>query len=42
MHDIKDYTVEAVPAIIEYCLQNGYSFGILDENAPLVQNKPVN
>ncbi len=42
MHDIKNYTVEAVPAIIEHCLENGYTFKVLDETSPLVQFKPVN
>ncbi len=42
MHDIKNYSVEAVPAIIEYCLEKGYSFKVLDETAPIVRFKPVN
>ncbi len=42
MHDIKDYTVEAVPAIIEYCLKNGYTFKALDKNSPTCQFKPQN
>lgn len=42
MHDIHKKTVEAVPAIIEYCLQNGYSFKVLDENSPSVRFRPVN
>ena len=32
MHDIKSYTVNSVPKIIEYALANGYKFGVLDEN----------
>ena len=42
MHDIHKKTVEAVPAIIEYCLNNGYTFKVLDENSPAVRNKPQN
>ncbi len=42
MHDIHKKTVDAVPAIIEYCLENGYTFKVLDENAPAVRNKPQN
>ncbi len=42
MHDIKSYTVEAVPAIIEYCLKNGYTFRALDKNSPACQFKPQN
>ena len=42
MHDIHKKTVDAVPAIIEYCLENGYTFKVLDENAPVVRNKPQN
>ncbi len=42
MHDIKLSTVEAVPAIIEYCLANGYTFAPLDQNSPAVRFKPVN
>ena len=42
MHDIKKQTVEAVPAIIEYCLQNGCEFKVLTENYPAVRFKPAN
>ena len=42
MHDIHKKTVEAVPAVIEYCLQNGYTFKVLDENSPAVRYKPQN
>lgn len=42
MHDIHKKTVDAVPAIIEYCLNNGYTFKVLDENAPAIRNKPQN
>lgn len=42
MHDIKNHTVEAVPAIIEYCLKNGYTFKALDKNSPPCSFKPQN
>ena len=42
MHDIHKKTVDAVPAIIEYCLENGYTFKVLDETAPAVRTKPQN
>jgi peptidoglycan/xylan/chitin deacetylase (PgdA/CDA1 family) len=42
MHDIKKYSVEAVPAIIEYGLENGYTFKVLDENSPAIRFKPAN
>lgn len=42
MHDIHNKTVEAVPAIIEYCLQNGYTFKVLTENSPAVRYNPQN
>ena len=42
MHDIKNHTVEAVPAIIEYCLRNGYTFKALDKNSPPCSFKPQN
>lgn len=42
MHDIHKKTVDAVPAIIEYCLENGYTFKVLDENSPAVRYKPQN
>ncbi|MBO5852553.1 MAG: polysaccharide deacetylase family protein [Clostridia bacterium] len=42
MHDIHKKTVDAIPAIIEYCLNNGYTFRVLDENSPPVRYKPVN
>ncbi len=42
MHDIKLCSVEAVPAIIEYCLRNGYTFAPLTENSPAVRFKPIN
>ena len=42
MHDIKLTTVEAVPAIIEYCLQNGYTFKVLDKDSPPCKFSPQN
>lgn len=42
MHDIKYRTVEAVNAIIEFGLNNGYEFKVLDESSPAVRFKPVN
>ena len=37
MHDIKKKTVNAVPAIIEYCLAHGYNLDIITTETPLVQ-----
>lgn len=42
MHDIKKATVDAIPTIIEYCLNNGYVFDVLDENSPAIRFSPVN
>lgn len=42
MHDIKKQTVDAVPAIIEYCLQNGYTFKVLTPDSPTCAFKPAN
>ncbi len=42
MHDIKKHTVDAVPAIIEYCLKNGYTFAPLSKDSPEVRFKPAN
>ena len=42
MHDIHKKTIDAVPAIIEYCLENGYTFKVLDESSPAVRYKPQN
>mgnify|MGYP001051692148 CR=1 FL=1 len=33
-HDTKDFSVDAVPQIIEWGLRNGYTFRPLDENSP--------
>ncbi len=37
MHDIKKKTVNAVPAIIEYCLAHGYNLDVITTETPLVQ-----
>ena len=42
MHDIKNSTVEAVPTIIRYAQNNGYTFKVIDETAPVVRFKPAN
>lgn len=42
MHDIRNTTVEAVKRIIEFGLDNGYVFRVLDENSPAVRFKPAN
>ncbi len=42
MHDIKDYTVEAIPGIIEYGLRKGYTFKALDPTSPAIRFKPQN
>lgn len=42
MHDIKDYTVDAVPAILEHCLKEGYTFKVLEKDSPIVRFRPVN
>ena len=38
MHDVKSYTVDAVERIIQWGLQNGYTFLALDENAPVTHH----
>lgn len=42
MHDIKNSTVEAVPTIIRYAKNNGYTFKVIDETTPTVRFKPAN
>ena len=42
MHDIKYNTVEAMPTIIEYCINNGYDFAVIDESTPKIQFAAVN
>ena len=41
-HDIKKYSVEAVDDIIEWGLANGYTFKAMDENTPVIQQRPNN
>ena len=33
-HDTQDFSINAVERIIQYGLQNGYTFSVLDENSP--------
>ena len=42
MHDIKNSTVEAIPTIIRYAKNNGYTFKVIDETTPSVRFKPAN
>lgn len=42
MHDIKYSTVEAVPTIIRYAKNNGYTFKVIDETTPAVRFRPAN
>lgn len=42
MHDIKHHTVKAVPAIIEECLREGYTFEVLTEDSPAIRFAPKN
>ena len=42
MHDIKNSTVESIPTIIRYAKNNGYTFKVIDETAPIVRFKPAN
>ncbi len=42
MHDIKKQTVDAIPAIIEYCLENGYTFKVLTPDSPPCAFTPAN
>lgn len=42
MHDIKYSTVEAVPTIIRFAKNNGYTFKVIDESAPIVRFRPAN
>lgn len=41
-HDIKSYSVDAVDDIIEWGLENGYTFKAMDENTSMVHHKPNN
>ena len=38
MHDVKSYTIDAIERIIQWGLQNGYTFLPLDENAPVTHH----
>lgn len=38
MHDIKQATYEALPRILEYCIDNGYSFGVLSSDGPVIHH----
>jgi len=40
MHDIKENTLAALPSVIDYCLSNGYTFKVIDENTIPKQFKP--
>lgn len=42
MHDIKYSTVEAIPTIIRYAKNNGYTFKVIDETTPTVRFRPAN
>ena len=42
MHDIKDYTVEAIEDIIIWGLENGYTFLPVSENSPTCHHKVNN
>jgi peptidoglycan/xylan/chitin deacetylase (PgdA/CDA1 family) len=37
-HDIKDFSVNAVPEIIEWALENGYCFDTLSQTGPTVHH----
>ncbi|MBP5683679.1 MAG: polysaccharide deacetylase family protein [Bacilli bacterium] len=41
-HDTKKFSVDAVQRIIEYGLNNGYTFKALDASSPTVHHKPLN
>ena len=38
MHDIKPATLAALPRILEYCVDNGYTFGTLNASSPAVHH----
>lgn len=38
MHDIKYATIQAVPGILDWCLENGYSFGVLSSDGPVIHH----
>ena len=37
-HDIKDFSVDAVPEIIEWAFENGYCFDTLTKDGPIVHH----
>ncbi len=37
-HDIKDYSIKAVPSIIEYGLTHGYEFLPITKDTPKIQH----
>jgi len=39
MHDIKSYTADALPKIIEYGKKEGYEFKVIDEATPMVKQR---
>ena len=38
MHDVKSFTIDAVERIIQWGLQNGYTFAAMDENTPVTHH----
>lgn len=38
MHDVKSFTIDAVERIIQWGLQNGYTFEAIDENTPVTHH----
>lgn len=42
MHDIKSYTAEALPRIIEYGKNQGYEFKLIDDSTPMVKQRVNN
>ncbi len=42
MHDIKEYTKNALRDIIRYCKQNGYTFETINNNTPMVTQRVNN
>lgn len=38
MHDVKNYTADAIQSIIKYGKENGYSFMAITENTPMVKH----
>jgi len=42
MHDIKSYTADALPRIIEYGKKEGYQFKVIDDSTPMVKQRVNN